>query len=48
MYKDYGIAKREWNKVKDEVVKNGLTSIQIKKKHNLNSKQIWFLFDKLL
>ena len=48
MYKNYGLNNREWNIIKDKVVKNRLTSIQIKKEFNLSSKQIWFLFDKLL
>ncbi len=48
MYKDYGLDKREWNKIKDSVINKHPTSIQIKKEFGLSSIQVWFLFDKLL
>jgi len=48
MYKDYGLTNREWSKIKEEVIDKELKSVQVKKKYNLDSKQIWFLYNKLL
>lgn len=48
MYKDYEISKPLWRKIKEDVLKNSLDSEIVKNKYNLNKKQIWFLYDRLL
>ena len=48
MYKEYGIDKSKWSEIRDRVIKNELTSNQIIKEYELSSKQIWFLYDRLL
>ena len=48
MYKDYGLDKNEWSKIKEEVISKELKSSQVKKKYGLDPIQIWFLYDKLL
>lgn len=44
----YGLTKLEWNRIKDNVIDSEMSSTQVKSKYELNSKQIWFLYDKLL
>ncbi len=48
MYKSYGIIKKRWNVIRDDVLKNKLTNKQVVKKYELTSEQVWFLYDKLL
>ena len=48
MYKDYDISKSKWWEIKNRVIDFGLNSKEIIKLFNLNSKQVWFLYDKLL
>jgi len=48
MYKPYGIHKKEWKKMKDLVINYSYGSKDIKEHFSLESKQVWFLFDKLL
>ena len=48
MYISYGIHKREWNKYKSLVIKNGYDNLELKRVFELNEKQLWFLFTKLL
>lgn len=48
MYKDYGLSKREWTKIKEDIISNELNNIQVKKKYDLNHNQVQFLYDKLL
>ena len=48
MYKDYGIDKREWNTIKEDVINNELKNKDVINKYRLDSEQVWFLYDKLL
>ena len=48
MFYTYKIHKREWNKFKSLVIDKDYSSIELKKEFGLNSKQLWFLFTKLL
>lgn len=48
MYKQYGVHKKIWNKYKALVENKNFDNIDLKKNFDLSSKQIWFLFDKLL
>ena len=52
----YGLTKREWGVIKEDVIRNQLTNIQVSEKYEfedkeditLSSKRVWFLYDKLL
>jgi len=48
MYKDYGLTKKEWSEIKNEVIKDNRTSSFMIGKHQLGRKQTWFLYDILL
>jgi len=48
MHKVYELSKSTWNTLKNDVVNNSLSSVQMDKKYILSSKQIWFLYDVLL
>ncbi len=47
-YINYGIHKATWKNIQNEVEEKGKTSREIKKEFDLDSVQVWFLFDKLL
>jgi len=48
MYKDYGLSKKEWRDIKEDVLSNEMKSSDVKKKYDLDEKQTWFLYDRLL
>ena len=44
----YGIHRRQWKVIKEEVLSENLTSVEIAKRYELDERQKWFLFDNLL
>lgn len=44
----YGLTHREWKPIKEAVISDNIKSEAVSKKYNLNSEQIWFLYDILL
>ena len=44
----YGIHRRQWKVIKEEVVNEQLSSKDIAKRYELDERQVWFLFEKLL
>lgn len=48
MFKDYGLHRSKWVEIKEDVMANQLKSKEVIEKYDLDSKQVWFLYDKLL
>ena len=48
MFYTYGIHKKIWNKYKRLVIEKGYNNLDLIKEYELNDKQMWFLFTKLL
>ena len=48
MHKDYGLTNKEWSEIKEDVIAKELKSNTTMRKYNLDDKQIWFLYDRLL
>lgn len=48
MFYTYGIHKKEWNKYKRLVQDKGYDNIELSKEFQLDERQLWFLFTKLL
>jgi len=44
----YDLTKLEWKAIKEDVIKNSLSNDSVSEKYELNDKQVWFLYDKLL
>lgn len=47
-YEAYGIHRSQWREIKNRVIDDSLSTNEIKKAYDLNSVQVWFLFEKLL
>jgi len=45
---DYDITKHKWRSIKNEVIKHKLTSKEVTAKYELDTKQLRFLYDRLL